>query len=211
MQKFFLIVFSILFSFCYAKNFWVSAFITIQIPHKKVNTIFFNSELDYSVSENNQQLKIFFNLYNVEIKIYNNEKVISCEKYNKYSKIFYYTLNEREGIKEVLDNNEEDPNIWNFLKPILIFYEFYNFSKSNLSRFVIRTSKSEMFFIRSSKNKYTINEKFRDNIISNGYIFFNKNFIDFYLETDIPKGISDEVNFEVKSTIKARIKKLKEK
>jgi len=144
----------------------------IQIIEKNINnTIFikgdFYSTINYlRDTKENSKIILQLNLYQVELKIYNENKIISQDKYDKYQKKFQYLVK-----NNLIDINEEDKNPWNFLK-ILIILNFINQNFKENKEFKIiyknQDSLQTKITLKKNNNIYQLSEEYKDIKISEG-------------------------------------------
>ncbi|MFN3478540.1 MAG: hypothetical protein ACK4ZM_04160, partial [bacterium] len=203
------ILFFIVTNFCWARDFELSSTVKIKSPSKKTtskkidNIITLFSKLNYSVTQKKDFLNLTLSLYDVEVRIYEGDKIISQEKYPKYFKTFVYSVKTNSlNSYEILDNNPKDLNPWSFVKPLLLLYHF-----KNVSTLCLVGNDSKTIF-QKFDSRYTITEKMNNLTISNGKVEFKKDSIELEMETFIPKGFSKEVDFEIKSHLTAKLQKM---
>ncbi|MCX7758006.1 MAG: hypothetical protein N2169_00095 [bacterium] len=166
----------------------------IQIPEKKLtSTILLNTKVYSKFYSSPSEVKISVKLYDVEIKIYKEDKIQSIDKYDIYEKNFIYTLESNK----LIDKNDEDNNPWNFIKPLIIIY---NLRKD----FKLITNKSEFTFSKKS-DKFHVTENYNGLQISDGFIAISQRFIKFELNSNLPKNQVRNLNYTIKSTIKANV------
>ncbi|MFN4219706.1 MAG: hypothetical protein ACK4GJ_02145 [bacterium] len=209
-------------NFLWAKDFELSSTVKFQSHSKKINSkkidniITLFSKLNYSVTQKEDFLNLTLILYDVEVKIYEEDKIISQEKYPKYFKTFVYLVKANSSnYYEILDNNPKDLNPWSFVKPLLLLYHLKNYHLKNyhlknVSTLCLVGNESKTIF-QKFDSRYTITEKMNNLTISNGKIEFKKDSIELEMETFIPKGFSKEVDFEIKSHLTAKLQKIQNK
>ncbi|MCS6955744.1 MAG: hypothetical protein NZM44_05245, partial [Candidatus Calescibacterium sp.] len=131
----------------------------IQIPEKKLTSIILlNAKVYSKFYSSPSEVKIYLKLYDVEIKIYKEDKIQLIDKYDIYEKIFIYVIESNK----LVDKNGEDNNPWNFVKPLIIIY--------NLRRgFKLITDKSEFNFSKKS-DKFYVTENYNNLELSNGFV-----------------------------------------
>lgn len=193
---------SVSFAQTYLK-FYLNSTQRIVIKEKKIdNTISIKGKIISKIKKSKKTLKLTLNLYNVEIKIYDKEKIIQKDKYDSYTQTYNYEFYQNKNRYEIYEK-EEDSNPWSFIKPLIILYSF-NGKTEMLS---ITSPKNILIFSKDKNNTYLFQEKYKELVLSRGLIKFSKENIYFNMNSNIPKNKVEKVSFSIESEIQALLRK----